>query len=68
MGGFKLDDSIYKHNWFSGTCTPCKHLKNGIDRECKAFERIPLPIWEGRNNHRKPYKGDNGIQFEPIEK
>ena len=68
MAGIRIDDSIYIHNWFSDICSPCKNLVDGIERKCKAFEKIPLPIWEGENSHRQPYKGDNGIRFEPIAK
>ena len=66
MSGFRLDDSVYRNNWFSDVCSLCKNLTDGIDRKCRAFDKIPLTIWEGRNNHRKPYRGDNGIQFDPI--
>lgn len=46
-------------------CGNCIHLLK--ERKCKAFkEGIPTDILIGKNNHRKPFKGDNGIQFEPI--
>ena len=62
-----LDDSELNIPAFSEVCNYCAHLINhGADRECKAFKKIPLPIWEGKHKHRKPYKGDNGIRFEPI--
>ena len=49
-------------------CMNCKHLQGF--RVCTAFIEIPLEIWNGGHNHRKPYPGDNGIQFErrPDEK
>jgi hypothetical protein len=35
---------------------------------CKAFpERIPDEIAYGDNLHLEPFKGDNGIQYEPQE-
>ena len=47
-------------------CIQCEHYWG--DGKCAAFQKgIPLEIWRGDNNHTKPYKGDNDIQFEPIE-
>jgi len=35
---------------------------------CSAFnDGIPYEILTGENDHTKPYKGDNGITFDPIE-
>ena len=47
-------------------CIKCKHFIKPFT--CKAFKVIPSEIAKGMNNHTQPYKGDNGIQFEPIEK
>lgn len=48
-------------------CADCKHY-NKFDYEklsCKAYPKgIPEKIIEGEVDHKKPYKGDNGIQFE----
>tara|TARA_R100001594_G_scaffold112536_1_gene147400 strand:- start:336 stop:464 length:129 start_codon:yes stop_codon:yes gene_type:complete len=35
--------------------------------DSKFFFFIAPEILDGKNNHKKPFKGDNGIQFEPIE-
>lgn len=35
---------------------------------CTAFPGgIPFEIWEEGQDHRVPFPGDNGIQFEPAE-
>ena len=48
-------------------CNDCKHHIRGT-ATCKAFpERIPREITSGRHDHHKPYPGDGGIHFEPIE-
>ena len=52
---------------YSPVCVLCRNLEIGAVRRCRAFKEIPLPIWLGKNNHRKPYNGDNGIQFEAID-
>lgn len=49
-------------------CPKCKNLdSNGYKPFCKAFKgEIPNEILSGKNDHTKPFKGDNGIRFEPI--
>ena len=52
-------------------CNDCRHLNrdfsNGL--RCRAFPNgIPDEIFCKSGDHTKPYEGDNGIQFEPIEK
>jgi len=47
-------------------CLMCKHYKGKW--QCDAFEIIPDKIIGNDFDHKKPFKGDNGIQFEPIEK
>lgn len=60
-----IDDREFNIKIYSPTCFHCKHLATSEKRECKAFpDGIPIEIWNGNNDHTKPYKGDNGIMFE----
>ena len=48
------------------SCITCKWLRD--DLKCKAFPRgIPEKIRVGWVDHKEPFKGDNGIRFEPID-
>jgi len=56
---------------YSDVCVFCKHVKIPVpetaERFCAAFPDgtgIPMEIWLGQNDHRSPYRGDHGIQFE----
>jgi len=56
----------------SEQCYFCQHFniefKSDEEINCAAFKSgIPEEILTGENDHTNPYKGDNGIQFEPIE-
>ena len=46
-------------------CNKCAHYN--YDNSCTAFVVIPREIIPNQHNHRLPYPGDNGIQFEPID-
>jgi hypothetical protein len=53
---------------YSDVCSFCRHALPA-KRRCTAFKgEIPLEIWNGDNDHRSPFPGDNGIQFEPKKK
>ena len=60
-----LDDRLAVLGAFSSVCSFCRHWQ--LRHKCAAFEVIPEEIWLGKNDHRQPYPGDNGIQFEPID-
>lgn len=52
-------------------CYNCKYFNKNREQqgyfECKAYPfGIPEEILTSEIDHTKPYKGDNGIQFEPI--
>lgn len=47
-------------------CANCKHYSGNA--RCNAFQdSIPDAILTNEHDHRQPYPGDNGIQFEPID-
>ena len=54
-------------NMISRTCIFCRHENLGRLKTCAAFpDEVPDEIWYGQNNHKKPYPGDHGIQFEKF--
>lgn len=63
-------DSEFKTPYYSPVCMLCRRYKPGTrPPACDAFqESIPIEIWKGKNKHTKPYPGDNGLLFDPIEK
>jgi len=57
-------DKSFEEVIYSPTCARCIHLEDPHKHTCKAYPKgIPDTIWEGTNDHRKSYPGDNGIQF-----
>ena len=67
-----IDDRSLQISLFSPVCSRCIHFKAesvfGKRKTCAAFpiDGIPLEIWVGKNPHTQPFKGDNGIQFQPY--
>lgn len=51
-------------------CLSCRHLTaeladDGYRGRCAAYpDGIPAAIWEGRIDHRRPYRGDGGTTFD----
>ena len=62
----KFTDDGSGFGWLEAPCDTCKHKHVGM-RSCNAFAVIPAEILAGRNDHRAPYPGDRGIQYEPRE-
>lgn len=56
----------------SRQCSNCVNLSNAVNKEgrpvCMAFpDGIPEEIITGDADHSKPYPGDHGFQYDPID-
>ena len=51
-----------KREFVFPVCNTCKNYLK--DLSCRAFDRIPDEILEGRNDHSLSMTNDRGIQFE----
>ncbi|SFM43682.1 hypothetical protein SAMN05421863_102855 [Nitrosomonas communis] len=48
-------------------CATCVHRSQKAPGYCLAFpDGIPEEILSCKNDHRKPFRGDHGIQYESI--
>ena len=61
----KIHDNHLGASLFPMPCINCRHFNPNEERSCKAFELIPEEIWEGKNQHRRPFPGDKNITFSP---
>lgn len=51
------------------SCLTCRHFHRDDQRRetCDAFpDGIPAPILRAEHDHHTPFRGDHGIQFEPL--
>lgn len=56
-----------KNNIKASQCFECKHFNEDKAFTCKAFpEGIPDVLLYSKISHKKPFKDDNGIQFEVL--
>ena len=60
-----IDDSILVNA--AQQCATCANLRK-FSFDCIAYpDGIPYAIITEKHDHRKPFPGDNGIQFEAID-
>lgn len=63
---FILDDEKSEYLTDYIACGKCNHYL--LEYKCTAFpDGIPQDILDGKDDHRKPYPGDRGIQFKALQ-
>lgn len=46
-------------------CLTCARWDGAGTKSCEAYPtQIPDEIWDGNVDHRDPYKGDHGLQWQ----
>ena len=62
----RTDVKIARTEKPTAICDKCRHYYG--DLRCEAFpEKVPTEIKLGYVSHIRPYAGDQGIRFEPID-
>ena len=57
--GDRMNDLKLKET--NSPCNTCARMQTPF--KCEAFDDIPMVFLAGDNDHRKPYFGDNGLQY-----
>jgi len=70
MKTFLLDDRCLDFGYSPYGPIACASCNNYVsDYKCRAFPGgIPQAILDGKDSHTEPHEGDNGIQFEAVDK
>ncbi|MHC1576900.1 MAG: hypothetical protein ACXQTE_06050 [Methanosarcinaceae archaeon] len=67
-------EQFIQSSMYNLRCYECKHYHHNAKgwedaNSCDAFpDGIPIKILQDDLDHHEPYKGDHGIQFEPLSK